>query len=584
MQALPRNDVFDDVLLQTIPMSLRNLILIIINSLIFLVILMLSITFYNQFSKVLDDRILLQLNSIKTLKQIQFENLIQTEWNTFLTEQSNEFLIDSLDMEVPQNMLRTSGIYDFTSYNKEGKTSIGLVSLNDSMVKAKIIPYNKITEILLERAGMGESGESYLVGEDYTMRSPSRFMPEKTPSSILAKTKGVVDALSGTTGRDVFKDYRGIDVYSVYSPITISNLKWVILSEIDTSEVKAPLEQLKLRLLGLIVIIMAAAVVLSLFLTKIITNPITNMRKSLKVMADGDYNQTDDFVINSNEIKDMFDALANLKKSLQGAVKFSNEIGKMNLNAQYAPKSQSDLLGKSLIKMRDKLLEFRNKENKNRINTKRLMVDGLENERRRLSRELHDGIGPLLTSLKFYIENRIESPTQKDEMKKILDATISEIRLMSNALMPSTLDDFGVGVALTNFVDNIKKTSGISIKFEDLTKEANSKITKNQAINMFRIGQELINNTLKHSKAKNIRITLSEFDDFISLFYFDDGEGFNINTVKLGSGIINMKERVEICNGEIKIKSKRGNTTFEIELPIEHEENKTNHSWRPRTF
>ncbi len=536
-----------------------------------MVILMLSITFYNQFSKVLDDRILLQLNSIKTLKQIQFENLIQTEWDTFLAETSNEFSVDSLDINLPQRALQTSGIYDFTEFNKTGNITIGLVSVEDSITKAKIVPYSKIKEILLERAGMGESGESYLVGNNFTMRSPSRFMPEKIPSTITAKTKGVADALSGTSGRGVFKDYRGIDVYSVYSPIAISKLRWVILSEIDTSEVKAPLQQLKLRLLGLIIIIMAVAIILSLFLTKIITNPVTNMRKSLKVMADGDYNQTDDFVVNSNEIKDMFDALANLKKSLQGAVKFSNEIGKMNLNAQYAPKSQNDLLGKSLIKMRDKLLEFRNKENKNRVNTKRLMVDGLENERRRLSRELHDGIGPLLTSLKFYIENRIESPTQKAEMKKILDGTISEIRLMSNALMPSTLDDFGVGVALTNFVDNIKKTSGISIEFEDLTKETDSKITKNQAINIFRIGQELINNTLKHAKAKNIRITLSEFDDFISLFYFDDGEGFNIRAVKLGSGIINIKERVEICNGEINIESKRGNTTFEIELPIEHE-------------
>ena len=254
---------------------------------------------------------------------------------------------------------------------------------------------------------------------------------------------------------------------------------------------------------------------------------------------------------------------------MQGAVRFSNEIGKMNLNSHYVPKSDNDSLGKSLIKMRDKLIEFRNNENKNRISTKRQLVDGLENERRRLSRELHDGIGPLLTSLKFYIENRIDNKQQKQEMIKILDGTISEIRLMSNALMPSTLDDFGVGVAITNFVDHIKKTSGISIEFEDLTKETDSKITKTQAINLFRIAQELINNALKHSKSRNIRISLSEFDDFVSLFYFDDGVGFDLKRVKLGSGIVNIKERVEICNGQILMKSKQGSTTFEIELPID---------------
>ncbi|MBU3820618.1 hypothetical protein KO566_00985 [Flavobacteriaceae bacterium XHP0103] len=551
-------------------MSLKTLILIIINSLIFLVILMLSITFYNQFSKVLDDRILLQLNSIKTLKQIQVENLINSEWHSFLNSNTT---VDSLDFEIPKNTYKSSGIYDFTKFNEQGETSIGLVSEDESGTRIGIIDYEKIKAILLERTGMGNSGESYLVGGDFYMRSQSRFLPSKVPSSIMVDTKGVNEALAGKSGRGVFNDYRNVEVYSVYSPIQISNLKLAILSEIDKSEVIAPLQQLKKRLLGLTLITMLVAIILSLFLTRIITNPITNMKKSLKIMADGDYNQNNEFIKNSNEIEEMFQALANLKKSLQGAVNFSNEIGKMNLNTHYVPKSQNDLLGKSLLKMRDKLLEFRNNENKNRINTKRLLVDGLEKERKRLSRELHDGIGPLLTSLKFYIENRIESKEQRTEMIKIVDSTIAEIRLMSNALMPTTIDDFGVGAALTNFVDSIKKLSDISIEFEDLSNKANSKLTKTQEINIFRIGQELINNALKHANAKNIRMTLSEFDDFVSFFYFDDGKGFDINTVKLGSGIINIKERVEICNGEIDIKSKNGHTTFEIELPINNEQN-----------
>src|SRR5210317_1433039 len=110
-------------------MSLRALILIIINSLIFLVILMLSITFYNQFSNVLDDRILLQLNSIKTLKQIHVENLIKSEWNGFLNAQSNRYSVENLSIELPETALDSSGIYDFSEYDKQGTTSIGLVSL-----------------------------------------------------------------------------------------------------------------------------------------------------------------------------------------------------------------------------------------------------------------------------------------------------------------------------------------------------------------------------------------------------------------------------------------------------------------------
>lgn len=286
-------------------------------------------------------------------------------------------------------------------------------------------------------------------------------------------------------------------------------------------------------------------------------------------MAQGDYNQTNEFIKNSNEIKEMFEALAHLKTSLQGAVKFSDDMGKMNLNTEYQLKSPNDLLGKSLLAMRDKLIEFRNNEENTRILSKRMLVNGMENERRRLSRELHDGIGPYLTSLKYYIENKVENETMKKEMKKIVDDTIAEIRLMSNALMPASIDDFGIGVTLTNFIENIKKSTTVSIVYEDLTKQENSNITNLQAINLFRISQELINNSLKHAQAKNIRITLSEFDEFISLFYYDDGIGFDSTTIKLGLGINNIKERVAICNGKMAMDGTAGNTTFEIELPIE---------------
>lgn len=550
-------------------MNIKTLILIIINSLIALVIALLSFSSYQQFSNVLNDRILLQLNSIKTLKQNQIEHVLKSEWERFEASKLYNQNIDTTVLKIPDSIKNKSGIYDFTAYHVAKKTTIGFITQSKKGTKIKVFDYNKIKKILLERTGMGESGESYLVGEDFRMRSQSRFYPNKTPYTIWVKTKGVTNAFTGINGRGVFEDYRGIDVYSVYSLIVVGNLKMVILSEIDVDEVTIPLKELKQRLAGLTLAIFLLAVMLSLFLTKIITNPIKNMQKSLRIMAEGDYNQTNEFIKNSKEIKEMFDALANLKASLQGAVKFSDDIGKMNLHSDFKPKSSNDLLGKSLLAMRDKLIEFRNNEENTRIVSKRMLVNGMEDERRRLSRELHDGVGPYLTSLKHYIENRVKNEEKKAEMKKIVDDTIAEIRLMSNALMPASIDDFGIGVTLTNFIESLKKSTTVNIEYEDLTQQENSNITNHQAINLFRISQELINNSLKHSNAQNIRITLSEFDEFISLFYFDDGIGFDINTVKLGLGITNIKERVEICNGTITINANPGNTTFEIELPVE---------------
>lgn len=550
-------------------MSIKTLILIIINSLIALVIALLSFYSYKEFSNVLNDRILQQLNSIKTLKKIQIEHLIKSEWERFESSEWYSQNSDSTVLILPDSIKKINGIHDFTAYHVDKETTIGFVSNSKKGIRIKILEYNKIKNILLERAGMGSSGESYLVGKDFRLRSQSRFYPNTTPYNVSVQTANVAKAFKGINGDGVFKDYRGVDVYSASGLIEIPNLNMVILSEIDVDEVTIPLKKLKERLVGITLAIFLLGVILSLFLTRIITNPIKNMQKSLRIMAEGDYNQTNEFIKNSNEIKEMFDALANLKVSLQGAVKFSDDIGKMNLNTDYQLKSPNDLLGKSLLAMRDKLIEFRNNEENTRIISKRMLVNSLENERRRLSRELHDGVGPYLTSLKHYIENKVENELKKTEMKKIVDETISEIRLMSNALMPASIDDFGIGVALTNFIENLKKSTTVAIEFEDLTQQDNSKITNHQAINLFRISQELINNSLKHSNAKNIRITLSEFDEFISLFYFDDGIGFDRSTVKLGSGISNIKERIEICNGKMAINSTPGNTTFEIELPVE---------------
>ena len=278
-----------------------------------------SFAFYNQFSDVLQSRILQQLNSIKTLKKNQVEKLIQSEWDSFI---NNPNLNSSHDIEIPDTIL-TSGIYDLTAHNKNKELTIGLIQAENDQFRVKVIPYSKIMNILLERTGMGETGESYLVGKDHRMRSQSRFFKDSLPYTIKVKTEGVKNALSGELGKGLYNDYRAIQVYGVYGPIKISNLQLAILSEIDESEVSEPLISLRKRLFGLMFLIMTIAIFISLFLTRIIANPILNMKKSLKVMTDGHYDETDPFASNSNEIKEMFIALDELKKSLSGSVNFS---------------------------------------------------------------------------------------------------------------------------------------------------------------------------------------------------------------------------------------------------------------------
>ncbi|MCL7754902.1 ATP-binding protein [Polaribacter sp. Z022] len=552
-------------------MNIKSWIVFIINLLVVFVVVFLSFTFYKEFSRVIDDRVLLQLNSIKTLKQIQFEKLINLEWEKFNNENTSE----SLDFKLPKDNYSSGGIFDVTHLHPQKQTSIIFIKIINGERVVKLLNYTMIKNILLERTGMGLTGESYLVGNDFRLRSQSRFYPQKTPYKIIAKTKGVLYGVKNKQGTGVFQDYRNTPVYSAYQPIKIGNLNWVILSEIDVEEVTTPLIEMRKKLILITFFIIIISVVISLFLTRIITNPIIKMKEKLIVMAKGNYTEENKiaqseytFLNLPKEINEMFEALNSLKIALSGAVEFTVDIGNMNLNSSYLPKSSDDLLGHTLLKMRKNLIDFRNKEQQINLTNKRFLVERLEDERRKLARELHDGIGPFLTSLKFYVQNHIYDDAHKQEIKKMIDATITEVRSMTNALMPSILTDFGIGAALRNYIESIQQSVKILINFDDSSKSKESKISDKQAVNLFRITQELINNSIKHSNASKIIITLSEFNDFISLYYYDNGGGFDLKTVKLGSGITNIKERVEIFNGKIDIDTIKGNTIFEIELPL----------------
>jgi signal transduction histidine kinase len=264
----------------------------------------------------------------------------------------------------------------------------------------------------------------------------------------------------------------------------------------------------------------------------------------------------------------MFVALNKLKESINGAILFSNEIGKKNLSADYQLSSENDMLGKSLILMQQKLIDYENISTKNRLLAKQSIIRGEENERVRISRELHDGLGPLLTSLKLTVKSSELNHIEKGKIIETLDSTIAEIRRMTYDLMPPALADFGVGKALMNFVGSIKKSSGIDITYEYETKERGSSIDTEIDICLFRVCQELVNNTLKHANASKIVLSLTEFDNKYALYYADNGSGFNLEEVKTGLGLRNIRERVEVFEGYLDIKSGSKGTVVEVEIPI----------------
>lgn len=552
-----------------IKIGIRSWIMIILNLMLIFVVGIISVTFYAQFKEVLDERMMLQLTSIKKLKRIQIEKYINREKAEFLASGYSSFPYIPANNSVLDSVAKYathSGLVDATCHTLDSSPQLVLIKVIKDNKFIKPINQARIQEILLERTGMGDTGETYLVGEDYKLRSRSRFFPSVPAYKIEAKTENVQKALAGISNHSITKDYREVEVYSAFHLLEVEGIDWVILSEIDVEEVVAPLLVLRNKLILISFLVVCFSVIISYFISRSLSKPLVQIRSNLFGMSEGDY----DIKVSDNsiliEFNETIEALNSLRNSLLGAIYFSNEIGKMNLQFSYHPKSEKDVLGSSLVKMRDKLIEFQKKIDKEELKSKRLFVKGQENERSRLSKEIHDGIGPLLTVLRLTILSIDITKEQKEKLKNLIDETISESRRISNDLMPSLLLDFGLKQALMNFIQTVSAKTKSEIIFSNSV-ESLIKISKEVEIAIFRICQELLNNAIKHSEAKKIKIDLREFSHKIELQYNDNGVGFDVKKKKKGSGLNNIQERIKIINGDLSIVSSFGGTNILIEIP-----------------
>lgn len=149
------------------------------------------------------------------------------------------------------------------------------------------MPIGKINAIMQKNDGMGESGESYLVGEDHLMRSDSRFSKEPTilKTKIIGET--TTAALKGNSGIATIQDYRDISVVSAYTDFNIHGSNWAIIAEIDTDEVNQPIDSMRNGMIMVGLVIMAVLSAIALVFTKTLVQPISDMVKCMGELAQG---------------------------------------------------------------------------------------------------------------------------------------------------------------------------------------------------------------------------------------------------------------------------------------------------------
>lgn len=198
-----------------------------------------------------------------------------------------------------------------------------------------------------------------------------------------------------------------------------------------------------------------------------------------------------------------------------------------------------------------------------------------ERERERFAKDMHDGLGPLLSTIKLYV-NELKSVSMPDEERQemvsysnqLIDDAVNAARTISNNLMPRMINTHGLVKAVEQFCHLVNKTNKLNIAFDT---ENIERLDQNMEIILFRVISELINNTIKHAEAERVFILLLKRENVLSLYFKDDGKGFDVDDVmksdKKGMGLKNIISRIKSINGYYDFKSRLGEG-FSIKIEI----------------
>ena len=439
--------------------------------------------------------------------------------------QTTHFLIEDYQLDAKTN--QPAIFLGAAVFTPEGER-IGIVvtELNIESINAIMLDNNP-------ENGLGQTGESYLAGSDFLMRSNSRFQDDALFKTAV-KTAAVKAALQGETGTAVIIDYRNITVLSSFSRVDIPNLNWALVTEIDAQEALIPIRSLRNNILYLSILMSLLLFAFVYVIAKRISLPIVKLKHAAEQITTGKYDVLVEDYKSNDEISSLVYAFNEMSTKIKTQTEKLNHERSMRLSS---------------------------------------MIDGQEIERQRLARELHDGLGQSILAIKMRLERAATASTEKnkqimEEVQMLFANTIQEIRSISNNLVPAVLNELGLADALQNLCREVTKSSGIKIDCE-----ANAHSFKNtDKINtyLYRIAQEALNNSVKHSNASHVNLKIYISNEQVFMKIEDNGKGFKYDSNRkfCGNGLNNIKERVHLLNGEMHINTELGEgATLNVIVP-----------------
>lgn len=267
--------------------------------------------------------------------------------------------------------------------------------------------------------------------------------------------------------------------------------------------------------------------------------------------------------------------------SLSSTIDHFLQSGKASIDLKAIPLDDQfiNLKGRVVSKGILITIEDITKEKEKEIDNLQAILDAQERERRRIAKEIHDGVGPIMSTIKLHLDalKADISPKQEHLLQKIgimdelTNQVADDIRSISHALMPSALIDLGLVEALGNLCHRATESKKIDVHF--FHSGIDKSLDIHLSLGLYRIAQELINNALKHAKAETINVQLIKHTDSILLMVEDDGQGFDKKEwrqlLQNGNGLRNIQTRTRAMGGLWTMDTHKGRGMISsIEIPI----------------
>jgi signal transduction histidine kinase len=205
------------------------------------------------------------------------------------------------------------------------------------------------------------------------------------------------------------------------------------------------------------------------------------------------------------------------------------------------------------------------------------IINTEENERKRFAKDLHDGLGPILSTVKMSLSaltDRIKDESGSvilNNTNHLVNEAISTIKDISNNLSPHVLSNFGLASAISAFTNKINQTKAVEIDFK--SNMETQRLDNDKEVVIYRAVCELINNSVLHSGASRIEIELNKHEKFITLQFYDNGRGFDTSSLRRedtkGMGLSNIETRVKTVEGVFILESTPGKGTSALIKLIE---------------